>query len=140
MGAPWGRSSSDSVWFAKGCEEGISPSREEYCDEVDVVGVIRCSQLSLSGGGAAAFIAKLDARSMDGDLSEVEEDGDCSSGVYTVLDNSRDSSRALASSSSSWAINSFSRFAASDEESVSVKSASFSSEGGTVSEAMGSGG
>lgn len=74
---------------------------------------------------------------MDGDLGEAEEDGECTSKEYTVLDTSRDSSRALASSSSSWAINS-SRFRASDTEIVSACSISFSS--GTVSEAIGSGG
>lgn len=79
---------------------------EECCDESDAVGVIMCNQLSPSGCRVGAFIAEMDARSMDGGLDEVEKDGDCTSSEYTLSDNSRDSSRALASSSSSWAINS----------------------------------
>lgn len=98
-----------------------------------------CSQLSPSGGCADALIAEVDARSMDGDLGEVGEDGACSSTVYIRLDVSRDSSRALASSSSSWAINSRSRLRASDAERVSANSISLSSGEGVVSEAMGSG-
>lgn len=64
----------------------------------------------------------MDARSKGGGLSE---DDNCSLRVYVVVDNSRDSSKALASSSSSWAINSCSRFRVSDAEIVSAKSTSF---------------
>lgn len=140
LGAPRGRSlgsSSDSVWFAEDCEEGKSSSTEACCDEVGAVGVIKCSQLSPSGACAEPFIAEMDARSTDG---EVEEDGDCSSKLYMVSVSSRDSSRALASSSSSWAINSSSRFRASDGDSVGANSAPFSSGKGTVTEVIGSGG
>jgi hypothetical protein len=58
--------SSDSVWFEEECEERDSSSTEVYRDEVDVVGVIICSQLSPSGGCAEAFVAGMDVRSMDG--------------------------------------------------------------------------
>lgn len=75
---------------------------------------------------------------MVGDVGEAGADDDSTSKEYTLLVISRDSSRALASSSSSWAINSCSRCRASDAESVSARSISFSS--GTVSEATGSGG
>jgi len=144
LAVPRGRSlgsSSDPVWFTEGCEDDKSLSMAEYGDEVDGDGVIKCNQLSPSGGCTEAFIAEMDARSTGGGLSELEEDGGCSSRVYTLPDSSRDSSRALASSSSSWAINSCSRVrASSDAESVRANSTSFSSGKDTASETMGSGG
>ena len=109
----------------------------EWCGDVDVVGVTICSQLSPSGGCTGAFIAEVDARIMNGNMGEVEE-GDCASREYTTSDSSRDSSSALASSSSSWSIKSCSRFRASIAESVSARSISVSSD--MVSGAIGSGG
>lgn len=72
-------SSSDPFWFREECEEEKSSFREEYCDEVDAVGVIMCSQLSPSGGRREAFIAEVDARSTEDDRGEEGEDGNCSS-------------------------------------------------------------